>query len=230
MAKLSILSFIKRILKSHSQLIALVRNRPIAVVGLFPVYVVLSILIGYIASSILIVSFDYLDLRGSIFPVFAFLIIFFSGLFVLWLHYIILSFTALISNVRIEGDASIIARVAQALITTIFAYALIYYYLQLFGENKAFDGIHPIIFEKGWFGVWFIDRLSLIPPYETVVDCFYFSVTTISTLGFGDIHPITPMAKILTSCEVITGFILIVLSLGSVIGGKKETGKAKPNT
>ena len=55
-------------------------------------------------------------------------------------------------------------------------------------------------------------------------------MTTISTLGFGDIHPMTPMAKIVTSCEVITGFILIVLSLGSVIGGKRDNGNGKGET
>ena len=194
-------------------------------VGLFPIYVLLSILTGLIAILIAEAAIEYLNLRGTIFPIGSFLIIFFAGLFVLWLHYIILSFIALISNIRIEGNVSIIARVAQTLITTTFAYALIYYYLQLFGDNKAFEGIHPINFEKHWFGMWVVDRLSLIPPYETAVDCFYYSVTTISTLGFGDIHPITPVAKILTSCEVITGFILIVLSLGSVIGGNKENGK-----
>jgi len=190
------------------------------VVALFPVYVLLSILVGGIAF-ILAMGVAALFNSRDLLPIAVFTIVFFSGLLILWLHYIVLNFKALISSVMVEGDTSTIARIAQALLTTIFGFGVIYYYLQLFGDNKSFAGMHPILITRSGSELLLVDRLAVIPPYESLVDCFYFSVTTISTLGFGDIYPQTPAAKIVTSCEVIIGFILIVVSLGSVIGGAK---------
>ncbi len=37
----------------------------------------------------------------------------------------------------------------------------------------------------------------------------YFSVVTLTTLGFGDIVPISPLARIITLCEVITGYLML---------------------
>ncbi len=38
---------------------------------------------------------------------------------------------------------------------------------------------------------------------------FYFSVVTITTLGYGDIVPISPMARITAICEVFIGYIML---------------------
>lgn len=39
-------------------------------------------------------------------------------------------------------------------------------------------------------------------------DCFYFSLTTFTTLGFGDIDPVGPL-RYLTGFEALTGLVLI---------------------
>lgn len=51
-------------------------------------------------------------------------------------------------------------------------------------------------------------------PITTVWDALYFSVVTITTLGYGDIRPINLCGRILTSVEPITGITLLVLVLG----------------
>ncbi|WP_407635548.1 potassium channel family protein [Fundidesulfovibrio putealis] len=37
----------------------------------------------------------------------------------------------------------------------------------------------------------------------------YFSFVTFSTLGFGDIHPVTPEARIWVMAEVMLGYIML---------------------
>jgi len=51
-------------------------------------------------------------------------------------------------------------------------------------------------------------------PITTVWDALYFSVVTITTLGYGDISPINLLGRILTSAEPIIGITLLVLVLG----------------
>lgn len=43
------------------------------------------------------------------------------------------------------------------------------------------------------------------------IDAFYFSMVTIATVGYGDIHPLTPMGKMLT-------IVLILLGTGAFLG------------
>jgi len=54
----------------------------------------------------------------------------------------------------------------------------------------------------GWFSDGTINLLQSI----------YFSGVTITTLGYGDIHPTTILAQLLTVYEVLSGFTLIVVS------------------
>jgi hypothetical protein len=45
--------------------------------------------------------------------------------------------------------------------------------------------------------------------YDNWIGPFYYSVVTITTLGFGDIVPATPVARIITICEVSVGYIML---------------------
>lgn len=44
--------------------------------------------------------------------------------------------------------------------------------------------------------------------HNTLMDCSYFSFTTYTTLGFGDIEPVGPI-RFLTGLEALTGLVLI---------------------
>jgi len=48
-------------------------------------------------------------------------------------------------------------------------------------------------------------------------DFIYFSFMTITTVGYGDIVPINPVAKILTILEVLIGISFVSLILGRLI-------------
>jgi len=59
-----------------------------------------------------------------------------------------------------------------------------------------------------------------------LVDAFYFTVVTITTVGFGDVHPVTPMGKVLAVILILTGvgiFTAMVASAADMILSRRET-------
>lgn len=50
------------------------------------------------------------------------------------------------------------------------------------------------------------------------LDCFHFSIMTITTVGYGDITPRERIAKLASDAEVLTGITLFVVALGMVFG------------
>jgi len=51
---------------------------------------------------------------------------------------------------------------------------------------------------------------------DSIVDSFYFTVITMTTLGFGDITPVTAFGKIFVSVQAITGFAVVTVALAGV--------------
>jgi hypothetical protein len=43
----------------------------------------------------------------------------------------------------------------------------------------------------------------------TLIDALYFSVVTLATVGFGDLHPTTDLAKLFTVGYILTGIGII---------------------
>lgn len=72
-------------------------------------------------------------------------------------------------------------------------------------KRLAYFGIIlAVILAVGIIGMILIEGLSL-------VDALYFSVVTVATVGYGDIHPLTPQGKILV-------IVLIVAGTGTFLG------------
>lgn len=65
------------------------------------------------------------------------------------------------------------------------------------------------------------------PP--TASDLLYFSVITITTVGFGDITPASTVARAVTVTEALTGQLYLVSVVAGVVGGwKGATGRDTP--
>ncbi len=62
--------------------------------------------------------------------------------------------------------------------------------------------------------------------YENFADVAYYSFVTLTTLGYGDISPVTPIARFLVYMEAVVGVFYMAILVASLIGvGINESQK-----
>ncbi len=60
--------------------------------------------------------------------------------------------------------------------------------------------------------------LQQLPWYENFADVSYYSYVTLTTLGYGDISPVAPIARFLVFMEAIVGVFYMAILVASLIG------------
>ena len=63
-----------------------------------------------------------------------------------------------------------------------------------------------------------LNALTNISKETAGFDCYYYSFTTLTTLGYGDIIPVAKYAKILAILEAITGPVYLAIFVAQIIG------------
>jgi hypothetical protein len=89
----------------------------------------------------------------------------------------------------------------------------------------AFAGIYRVIFHFDPHSFFF----SNVPKFdETAVTTFYFSIATITSTGYGDIHPQSDIAMAVAMVEMLCGYFMTVIFF-SVIAGLafKKAGRSE---
>ena len=68
--------------------------------------------------------------------------------------------------------------------------------------------------------VYLLDPEAFLASTRTInsFDLLYFSFTTLTTVGYGDISPISPLAKVLTNLEGICGVMYPAILIGRLVG------------
>lgn len=87
-------------------------------------------------------------------------------------------------------DGAIYTRIVFTLVSIIFVYSGLIYQVEHFRNPQAF---------------------------ATFLDAIYFSVSAVTTAGFGDITPISQTGRLLTVMMLLTGVVLIPWQLGDLI-------------
>ncbi len=52
-----------------------------------------------------------------------------------------------------------------------------------------------------------------------LIDALYFTVVLLTTVGFGDFHPLTALGKVFVTFECLTGYVIFALLIGIITGG-----------
>jgi hypothetical protein len=79
-------------------------------------------------------------------------------------------------------------------------------------------GVLVLVVSVGTIGFMIVEYLSLL-------DAFYFTIVTVATVGYGDVHPISEAGKILSICLIIAGvgtFSAVFVSSASLIFEKGQ--------
>ncbi|MCK4883993.1 MAG: two pore domain potassium channel family protein [Candidatus Diapherotrites archaeon] len=75
--------------------------------------------------------------------------------------------------------------------------------------NKKIFALFILLFMIGTYAYYSLENWS-------VVDSLYFSVTTLTTIGYGDLYPTNDASKIFTIFYVIGGISLVLYALSSI--------------
>ena len=77
-----------------------------------------------------------------------------------------------------------------------------------------------------WFAILYMKFHSLFhSPHiklSSSLDSWYFSVVTMSTLGYGDIFPIAGWGRFIVICQTMVGILFAITILGSFISWIKQ--------
>lgn len=63
-------------------------------------------------------------------------------------------------------------------------------------------------------------------PDYAAVHLIYFSFTTLTTLGLGDILPLSPLARILVAAEAVTGTLYLAVMVAGLVGLYRSAPKS----
>ncbi len=73
---------------------------------------------------------------------------------------------------------------------------------------------------------WISEALPNVPPAfnaiqgrHFLIDALYFSVSLMTTVGFGDIHAISPLGKAFVAFECLTSYFTLALIIGAITRG-----------
>ena len=83
---------------------------------------------------------------------------------------------------------------------------------------QIFAIVFVVVMVLGTFGFMAIEGVSLY-------DAFYFSIVTIATVGYGDIHPVTPIGKLFAVFLIVMGvgtFLGVIANVTELILSRRE--------
>lgn len=116
------------------------------------------------------------------------------------------------------------AHLASLLISVIYIALLFFARKQFYVRNTHQHGIDIFI---AWTSIVIALAYGILGSYfmrdqfqgiHTLIDAFYYTMETYSTVGYGDILPMTQNAKIFTSSMLILGITSFITTLTLVIG------------
>ncbi len=101
----------------------------------------------------------------------------------------------------------------------------------LFGAISAFL-LLPIAFTYAFLTIDGLQGSTFFGSVQPTTSFMYFSLTTITTVGYGDLTAVTPLARLIATAEAVSGQVYLVTFVAMLVGlraqhwaaGKREAG------
>ena len=78
--------------------------------------------------------------------------------------------------------------------------------------------------------IYQIEHQSNPENFATFFDALYFSIVTMTTVGFGDVTPLSPSGRIVTLIMILTGIVVLPWQLGDLLRQLIKTANKKEIT
>lgn len=75
--------------------------------------------------------------------------------------------------------------------------------------------------------IYFLEHDAQPDKFASVAESFWWSISTMTTIGYGDVYPVTPLGKILAGCVSVVGIALFAIPTGVISAGFFELRKEK---
>ncbi len=59
----------------------------------------------------------------------------------------------------------------------------------------------------------------------TFTECLYFSIITLSTVGYGDMVPLSPLVRLIVAVQIVCGVVLLLFGFSEIITYSRERGR-----
>lgn len=120
---------------------------------------------------------------------------------------------AIVTVTRYPVNEKYLGRLVQSYLTVLLLFANLYFVLTLLApaETLPLAGIASPWTWRPASNAWFLESRAIL---LSAVDSVHFSCITITTVGYGDMHPVAWYAKLLADAEVLLGLGIAVIGLG----------------
>lgn len=89
-------------------------------------------------------------------------------------------------------------------------------------EERSLAGAFVLLLAALLFfstGMYFIEGKVQPEKFGTIPDAAYWAITTLTTVGYGDVAPITPLGKIWASLTMVCGLCVLALPVAIIASG-----------
>ena len=97
-------------------------------------------------------------------------------------------------------------------------------------EFFLFGAIFILLLYVLGLGIYIAERSAQPDKFASILDGLWFSVETLSTVGYGDYIPITPMGKLFTGCIMFLGIALIAIPTGLITSAITRIWQQNPRS
>ncbi|MEM6376399.1 MAG: ion channel [Pseudomonadota bacterium] len=210
-----------RLRDAYTQYEMAITQRPIMLVPLFFGYVIATWIITLVLGLLLVLFLWATSLDDVVSVEVAEIVAFFIFMCigaVVASHYAFLSLKSLSYGLFSAPSDVRLAYAVEALASLCLMFAMVHYCVSALSGPDAYHGVSAPSFAL--LGAYYGNEINELPTWDTVFGFVYFSVVTFTTVGYGDIHPVSLVARLVSTIQMVIGFAIIVLVI-SRIGSKK---------